>query len=120
MLSFQTSQEKSDLMNKVMLKILCIVLGVAIGLSAQNVIFATELTLEGVSDTATDEIIYSQATIDDDFSDNSVLVVMDKMIGGINKAHSISYFECSSIKNIVDLTYIPQCVVENSNNPPEM
>jgi hypothetical protein len=42
-------------MNKLILKTLCIVLGVAIGLSTQNIIFAVELTSEDLSDNVIEE-----------------------------------------------------------------
>lgn len=44
------------------------------------------LTFAAESDTVVDEVkIYSQVTIDDDFDDSSVIVIMDKRTGGDNK-----------------------------------
>lgn len=40
-----------------------------------------------------------------DFSDNSVLVVLDEDFGGVNKIHQKSYFGNIAVTNIVDLTY---------------
>ena len=36
--------------------------------------------------------IFANATIDQDFCDSSVLVVMDKSVGEVNKRHSASFF----------------------------
>lgn len=44
------------------------------------------LTFAAESDTVVDEVkIYSQVTIDDDFDDSSVIVIMDKRTDGVNK-----------------------------------
>ena len=67
-----------------------------------------------------DEKIYSTATIDQNFEDDSVLVVLDKSISEINKTHELSLFNMPNIKSIVDLTAI--CADDNpaslSINPP--
>ena len=43
--------------------------------------------------------------VDDyDFSDNIVLVTMDKDIGGVNKIHNKSYFGNIAVADITDLT----------------
>lgn len=36
--------------------------------------------------------IYSNATLEDEFDDSSVIVIMDKNIGGINKIHNKNFF----------------------------
>ena len=40
-----------------------------------------------------------------DFSDNSVLVTMDKAVGGVNKIHNKSYFGDIAVTSVEDLTY---------------
>lgn len=50
--------------------------------------------------------IYSRATIDEDFDDSSVLVVMDKRFGGINKRYNENFFGEFPKEAIYDLTYI--------------
>lgn len=49
---------------------------------------------------------YSHATIDDDFDDSSVIIVMDKYVGGINKRHEESFFGKFPKGAVEDLTYI--------------
>lgn len=51
-----------------------------------------------------EEKIYCNATIEDDFDGSSVLVVMDKNIGGINKVHDESFFGDFPKEYIRDLT----------------
>lgn len=50
--------------------------------------------------------IYCRATIGEDFDDSSVLVVMDKNVGGINKTYSKNFFGGFPKKAVYDLTYI--------------
>jgi len=50
--------------------------------------------------------IYSVVNIDSDFDSSSVLVVMDKKVGGINKVHDESFFGNFPKKTIKDLTAI--------------
>lgn len=40
-----------------------------------------------------------------DFSDNSVIVTMDKNVGGVNKIHNKSYFGNIAVTDVTDLTY---------------
>ena len=42
----------------------------------------------------------SDATIDEDFCGSSVLVMMDQIVGGLNKKHEISYFQGIDIVSI--------------------
>ena len=51
-----------------------------------------------------EEKVYCNATIDQDFDGSSVLVVMDKNIGGPNKKHEMSFFGGIEIEEIVDLS----------------
>ena len=57
--------------------------------------------------------IYSNTTIEDDFDDSCVLVVMDKYTGGINKKHADDFFGSFSKKSIKDLTHITGDVEKN-------
>lgn len=50
--------------------------------------------------------VYCHATIDQDFDDESVLVVLDKQTGGINKQFDHNFFGNLEIAAIEDLTYI--------------
>ena len=49
---------------------------------------------------------FSNISIDDDFDNGSVLVVLDEGVGGINKIHNKSYFGDFGIESIVDVTYM--------------
>ena len=53
-----------------------------------------------------EEKIYSDVTIDDDFDDGSVLVMMDKNIGGINKVHDERLFGDFPREYVRDLTKV--------------
>jgi len=53
-----------------------------------------------------EEKVYCEVSIDDPFEDNSVLVVMDKNVGGINKWHDKSFFGDIEIEYIKDLTSV--------------
>ena len=48
----------------------------------------------------------SHANIDDEFCGSSVIVILDKNIGGINRTHSRSFFEGIDIVEMRDLTVI--------------
>ena len=66
-----------------------------------------------------EEKIYSQATIEDDFDGDSVLVVMDKSVGGINKVHEESFFgdfPKEYIKDLTELTVdIKEALIDEEN-----
>ena len=49
---------------------------------------------------------YWKPDINEDFDDSSVLVVMDKKTGGINKQHEESFFGSFAIEAIYDLSFI--------------
>ena len=57
---------------------------------------------------ADENIIKSERTIsiDDEFEDDCVIVVLDKKIGGINKNHSLNFFKSNNFKEIIDLTKV--------------
>ena len=61
-----------------------------------------------------DEKIYCDATIEDDFANDCVLVVLDKNVGGINKVHSKSFFNSVGIKSITDLTAMSDATSVNT------
>ena len=61
---------------------------------------------KSVSKIAYESKEFSTATIDQDFSEDSVLVVMDKSVGAINKVHDKNFFCDVDIKEIVDLSAI--------------
>src|SRR5690554_2913879 len=48
---------------------------------------------------------YWSGTIDEDFDDSSVLVVMDKQSSGINKSYEDSFFGNFSREAVYDLTF---------------
>ena len=50
--------------------------------------------------------IYSNATLEAEFDDSSVIVIMDKNTGGINKSHNKSFFGDFDIEHIKDLSTI--------------
>lgn len=50
------------------------------------------------------EEIICAATIDDNFDEDSVLVVLDSEISGINKLHSANFFKGIDVESIEDLT----------------
>ena len=56
-------------------------------------------------ETQREEKIYWTGTIDEDFDGYSVLVVLDKNTGGVNKRHEKSFFGGIEIESIEDLTY---------------
>lgn len=62
--------------------------------------------------TYAETISQKEVSLDDDFEDDSVLVVLDERLGGINKLHSLNIFENSNFKSIIDLTKINGAVDE--------
>ena len=53
-----------------------------------------------------DEEFYSNVTIEDDFDDSSLLVVLDSATGGVNKKHDDSFFGSFEKEYVRDLTII--------------
>jgi uncharacterized protein (DUF2249 family) len=51
-----------------------------------------------------EEKIFSKAALEDNFAGDSVLVVMDKKTGGINKTHKKNFFGSFEMEYIKDLT----------------
>jgi subtilisin family serine protease len=58
------------------------------------------------SETQREEKIYSDATIENDFDGSSVIVVMDKKTGGMNKRHDPNFFRGFEKEYVEDLTEI--------------
>ena len=68
-----------------------------------------------------DKVVYAyenklqteQYTLEDDFSEDSVLVVLDEKTSQVNKIHDVSFFKGADIKSIEDLTWYddPDCEV---------
>lgn len=54
----------------------------------------------------TEEKIYCNADINDNFEPNSVIVVLDKKVGGINKRQKKTLFKGIEIESIRDLTFV--------------
>jgi len=69
-------------------------------------VFASEPNPEDPINPVYEEKVYCNATIEDSFDGSSVLVVMDKAVGGINKVHEKEFFGDFPIEEIIDLTYI--------------
>lgn len=61
------------------------------------------------------EKIYTDVSINEEFDDDSVLVVMKKEISEVNKEYSMDFFGDFPKESIVDLTYIPSGVTEDTN-----
>jgi subtilisin family serine protease len=63
------------------------------------------------------EKVYSRATMDDDFDGQSVIVVLDRNISGINKRHDAGFFGEIGIAEIEDLTVVTdeKTVVDEKN-----
>ena len=53
-----------------------------------------------------EEKIYSHSSVEEDFEEDSLMVVMDKYISGYNKNQNMIFESIAGIENIEDLTYI--------------
>lgn len=53
-----------------------------------------------------EEKIYSHSSVEEDFEEDSLMVVMDKYISGYNKNKNMIFESIAGIENIEDLTYI--------------
>lgn len=60
-----------------------------------------------------DEKVVCKATIDEDFADDKVIVVLDKSISAVNKVHDRKTFGSVDVKNITDLTALSNYKVQN-------
>lgn len=91
------------------LKAISIVLCLLIMYTSSAVIYIAddEVYIEQ-SENIIDEKIYCNATLEEEFADNRVLVVLDKKVGSINKKHKKSFFGLGGISNIKDLTEIQE------------
>lgn len=52
------------------------------------------------------DVVVNMPSINDDFDDDSVIVVMDKITSEVNKVYALDYFGGIDIESIDDLTYI--------------
>lgn len=99
-------------MNKMICLLMCIA---SLLFPSQPVSALAESPLETKPSIA-DEKIYCDATIDQKFADNAVLVVLDKNVGAINKVHDKSFFSAVNVQNLVDLTAIPSYDVTKTSH----
>lgn len=88
------------------IKNICIFMCMVLILSVFTPVFAAEQDTTSSEISIKDEKIYANATIDQDFVDNHVLVVMDRSVSAINKTHNFSSARSVSISNVTDLTQI--------------
>lgn len=65
---------------------------------------ALDVTIEENITICRDQKIYCNATIEDNFAEDSVLVVLDRGISELNRVHDRSFFQSLAIENIEDLT----------------
>ncbi len=82
------------------------------------VFFNTSIVLNATTESdlnKSNEKIYVNVSMDENFDDASVLVVMNKSISEVNKEYSMDFFGDFPKESIVDLTYIPGGVTENTN-----
>lgn len=89
-------------------KVLCIMLSTLMISGCCKTITQTKVTAlseSSIQKEATKKV-YSSATIDDDFEPDSVIVVLNKESGAINKVHSKEKFKGVEIEDIRDLTKI--------------
>ena len=62
--------------------------------------FSVHYVLAEETENEYEEKTYSNLTVEDDFDDSCVLVVMDKSVGGINKVHNEDFFGDIEIESI--------------------
>lgn len=100
------------------IKNMCIFMCMVLILSVFTPVFAAEQTATSSEISIKDEKIYANATIDQDFVDNHVLVIMDRSVSAINKTHNFSSAKSVSINNVTDLTQIdlPQLQTETTTS----
>ena len=89
-------------MKQTIIKMICLFLCITIIFSftsyaAGSIVADSEAVLK-------DEKVYSNATVDQNFVDNHVLIVLNKEVGSINKVHSKNLFGSLDIKSVKDLT----------------
>ncbi len=96
---------------------ICIFMCIVLILSVFTPTFAAEQKATSAEISLKDEKIYSNATIDQKFVDNHILVVMDRNVSAINKAHDFSSARSVSISKVTDLTKIelPELLTEESS-----
>lgn len=62
-------------------------------------------TQKDSGETDSEEKVYCTATIDDDFTDDCVIVVLQSSISGVNKVHKPEFFKGVDVESIEDLTW---------------
>jgi len=85
-------------------RVLSITLCVILIFSSLITVLASDTTKTDLSVANKDVKVYANASIDQDFADDRVLVVMDNTVGALNKSHDKSFFKSDKIKNVIDLT----------------
>lgn len=96
------------------LSILVATLLIVVFLTDGWVVFADQRFVNSVNNDK--DRINSTASIDDDFADDSVLVVLDGEISKANKLHKASYFKGVDVDHIEDLTIRQNAVMQNEND----
>lgn len=69
-----------------------------------NIVLANEM--KSVKSIVSLDKVYSNAKINDDFDCDSIIVVLDRTISGVNKRHDPSFFGKEGIVSIEDLTAV--------------
>lgn len=87
-------------------KLVILTIGVLLALTL-SLVLNDDLSVfaEGSSAVAEEVKIYSRVTLDEDFDDSSVIVIMNKRTGGVNKRHDDGFFGDFAKKSVYDLTY---------------
>jgi len=67
---------------------------------------AQEIKTEQPATERPEKKVYGEATLEDNFAEDVVMVVLDQETGGINKKHDPSFFGDYKEENIQDLTEI--------------
>ena len=70
---------------------------------------ASNILVEDSDVVLKDQKVYSNATLDEDFADDRVIVVMDGNIGFVNRSYDNNYFGSIGAKSICNLTEIKAC-----------
>ena len=88
------------------IRVICVMLCMLLVLPTFVTLSATNIVIENTEVNLKEQKIYSNATIEQDFADDRVIVVLDNKLGGINKVHSNTFEKEISIESVVDLTRI--------------
>ncbi len=91
MVCFRTANGKEYVMKKIV-KFLSLILSFSMICGLLSGFTSESDSVESSQTVVRDSKIICNATIDQDFDDSSVLVIMDNIAGGINKQHELSFF----------------------------